>query len=253
MLTKRIIPCMDIKNGRVVKGTHFENLKDAGKPVKLAKLYSDMGADELVFLDIMATIEKRETLYELVKNVAKNINIPFTIGGGVKSVEDIRNLLNCGADKVSIGSAAVKNPDFVKKASLTFGNQCIVISVDPKKNLKTGKWEIYIKGGRENTGIDALDFVKQMKDLGAGELLVNSLDRDGTKAGYDLELLSAITATTTLPVVASSGAGTKEHFLEAFTKANCDAALGASVFHYGEIEIRDLKEYLRKNDIAIRM
>lgn len=251
MITKRIIACMDIKNGRVVKGTNFTQLKDAGDPVELGKLYSDQGADELVFLDIMATVENRDTFYKLVEKIAKNINIPFTVGGGIKTIDDIRNSLNAGADKVSIGSAAVTNPDFVKEASETFGNQCIVISVDPKKR-PDGSWEIYIKGGREATGLDAIKFVKQMEKLGAGELLVNSLDRDGMKSGYDITLLKAVSNAVNIPVIASSGAGKKEDFYQAFTQSGCDAALAASLFHYGEIEISELKEYLREEGVAIR-
>ena len=249
-LAKRIIPCMDIKNGRVVKGINFVNLKDAGDPVALAKHYSDMGADELIFLDIMATVEKRDTLYDLVRRISENINIPFTVGGGVKDIEDIRTLLNNGADKVSIGSYAVENPDFVKQAADKFGSQCIVISIDPKKINE--KWEIFIKGGRENTNIDAIKFAKQMESLGAGELLVNSLDRDGMKNGYDLPLLKAITSAVNIPVIASSGAGSKEDFREAFTETKVDAALAASLFHYGEIFLPELKQYLLKNNITTR-
>ena len=249
-LAKRIIPCMDIKNGRVVKGINFVNLKDAGDPVELGKLYSEMGADELIFLDIMATVEKRDTLYDLVRRISENINIPFTVGGGVKDIEDIRTLLNNGADKVSIGSYAVENPDFIKEASERFGSQCIVISVDPKKVL--GKWKVFTKGGRENTGLDAIEFSKKMERCGAGELLVNSLDRDGMKNGYDIPLLRAITNAVNIPVIASSGAGAKEDFLEAFTEANADAALAASLFHYGEIKIPELKAYLTKNNVTIR-
>ncbi|MBT3865415.1 imidazole glycerol phosphate synthase subunit HisF [Candidatus Peregrinibacteria bacterium] len=250
-LSKRIIPCMDIKEGRVVKGTNFINLKDAGDPVELGKFYSDMGADELIFLDIMATVEKRDTLYELVRRISENINIPFTVGGGINTLEDIKILLQNGADKISIGSKAAKNPNFVKEASQKFGSQCIVISVDPKKI--DGKWKLFIKGGRENTNIDAIEFAKQMEQSGAGELLVNSLDRDGMKNGYDIPLLKAITSAVNIPVIASSGAGSKEDFLEAFEEANVDAALAASLFHYGEIQIPDLKKYLAKKNITIRI
>ena len=250
-LTKRIIACMDIKNGRVVKGTNFKKLKDAGDPVELGKLYSDQGVDELVFLDIMATVENRDTFYKLVERIAKNINIPFTVGGGVKTVDDIRNSLNSGADKVSIGSAAVTNPDFVKQAVDEFGSQCIVISVDPKKR-PDGTWEIYIKGGREPTGVDAIEFSKQMEELGAGELLVNSLDRDGMKTGYDILLLKAISYSVNIPVIASSGAGKKEDFYKAFTEGGCDAALAASLFHYRELEVGELKENLEKKGMSVR-
>jgi len=250
-LAKRIIPCMDIKDGRVVKGVNFVDLKDAGDPVELGKLYSDMGADELVFLDIMATVEGRDTLYELVAKISENINIPFTVGGGVRSLEDIRALLNNGADKVSIGSYAVENPGFVKEASGIFGSQCIVISVDPKKS--GDKWEVFVKGGRENTGVDAIEFSKRMEELGAGELLVNSLDRDGMKNGYDLPLLKAVCEAVNIPIIASSGAGCMEDFLEVFEDAGVDAALAASLFHYGEVSISELKRYLLKNNITIRI
>ncbi|MBI5414162.1 imidazole glycerol phosphate synthase subunit HisF [Candidatus Peregrinibacteria bacterium] len=248
---KRVIACMDIDKGRIVKGTNFTNLRDAGDPVELAKMYSKMGIDELVFLDITATNEKRKTLLELVKKVAKEIHIPFTVGGGIQSLDDIRDILKAGADKVSIGSVAVKNPELIRKAAREFGSQAIVISVDPKKSGK--KWEIYINGGRENTGIDAIQFSKQMEKLGAGELLVNSLDRDGTKLGYDLELLQRVSENVNIPVIASSGAGTKKHFLEAFTKGKADAALAASLFHFRELEISDLKKYLRVKRIPLRI
>lgn len=250
-LTKRIIPCMDIADGKVVKGTHFTELKDAGDPVELAKLYSEQGADELVFLDIMATVENRGTLYELVKAVASNVTIPFTVGGGVKTIDDIRQLLAAGADKVSIGSAAVSNSEFVREAANQFGSQCIVISVDAKRTGRS--WNIFIKGGRDNTNIDAIEFVKNMEQLGVGELLVNSLDRDGTKQGYDLELLKAIKAAVSMPVIASSGVGTADHFLEAFRDANVDAALAASVFHYKELTIPQVKSYLHTNGVIIRL
>jgi len=242
---------MDIKEGRVVKGTNFTQLKDAGDPVELGKLYSDQGVDEIVFLDIMATIENRDTFYKLIEKIAKNINIPFTVGGGIKNLDNIRNSLNSGADKVSIGSAAVTNSDFVKQAADEFGSQCIVISVDPKQKTG-GSWEIYIKGGREPTGVDAIEFSRQMEKLGAGELLVNSLDRDGMKNGYDIPLLKAISDAVNIPVIASSGAGKKEDFLEAFTDGGCDAVLAASLFHYRELEVKDLKKYLINEGIPIR-
>ena len=251
MLTKRIIACMDIANGRIKKGTNFKNLRDAGDPVQLAKLYSDNGIDELIFLDVMATIENRKTLINLVKCIAKEINIPFTVGGGVKTLADIKILLDAGADKVSIGSTAVTNPDFVSKATKEFGSQCIVISIDPKKEKDS--WKIYIKGGREKTNLDTIEFCQDMEKRGAGELLVNSLDRDGTKEGYDIELLKAIGNATNLPIIASSGAGKKEDFLEVFKKADTSAALAASLFHYQELEIKNLKQYLAKNNINIRL
>jgi cyclase len=250
-LAKRIVPCMDIKNGRVVKGINFTGLKDAGDPVELGKYYSANGADELIFLDIMATCERRETLYDLVRRIAENINIPFTVGGGVTSLSDIRTLLKSGADKVSIGSFAIKNPDFIKEASRQFGSQCIVISLDPKRI--SGRWKLFVNGGRVETEVDAVEFAKQMEKCGAGELLVNSLDRDGMKNGYDLELLKAITDSVNIPVIASSGAGTKEDFLEAFGVANVDAVLAASLFHYREVTILELKKYLNQKCIPVRI
>lgn len=250
-LAKRIIPCMDIDNGRVVKGTNFKDLKDAGDAVELAGLYDQMGADELVFLDITATIERRNTLLDLVKNVAKNITIPFTVGGGIKNVDDIRGLLDSGADKISLGSAAVNNPSLVREAAEEFGSQCIVISLDCKR--REDNWQLYIEGGRKETGIDAVEFAKQMEEMGAGELLVNSLDRDGMKNGYDIELLSEISRSVNIPVIASSGAGCCEDFLDAFTDGRADAALAASLFHYDEIRIPDLKKYLSEKDITVRL
>ena len=251
MLAKRIIACMDVAAGRVKKGTNFKNLRDAGDPVALGKLYSEKGMDELVFLDVMATVEKRDIFLDLVARVAKEINIPFAVGGGIKTFVDIKNLFEAGADKVSIGSAAVINPDFVNQAAQEFGSQCIVISVDPKR--EGDSWKIYIKGGRERTEVDAIKFVQDMASRGAGELLVNSLDRDGTKDGYDIELLRAISQVTSLPVIASSGAGKPEHFLEAFNQGKADAALAASLWHYGELKVSDLKRYLAKNNIAVRL
>lgn len=250
-LAKRIIPCMDMKNGRVVKCVNYLNPKDAGDPVKWGKIYSDMGADEIVFLDITATIEKRPALYKLVSKIAKKINIPFTVGGGVKNIEDIQNLLNAGADKVAIGSEAVKNPELIKKAARKFGSQCLVVSIDAKK--KDNSWKCTINGGRILTDVDAVKFAKQMSANGAGELLVNSLDRDGMKNGYDLELLKKISNAVNISVIASSGAGSKEDFLEVFKKTNVDAALAASLFHYGEIKIPELKQYLFKNNVTIRI
>lgn len=240
--SKRIIACLDIANGRVVKGTHFKDLKDQGDPVELAKRYEAQGADEIVFLDIMATVESRDTLYSLVTRVAETLTIPFCVGGGVRTVEDIRQLLLAGADKVSIGSAAVKNPELIKAASAQFGAQCIVISVDPKWNGEC--WEIYVKGGREATGVDAVEFAKQMERASAGELLVNSLDHDGTKQGYDLPLLQAICTVVTIPVIASSGVGTIQHIKDAFTQTSVSAALVAGVLHSGELTINEIKQHL---------
>lgn len=250
-LAKRIIPCLDVKNGRVVKGTRFRNLRDAGDPVELGKRYCDLGADELVFLDISATLENRKTFCELVSKIAKEINIPFTVGGGVSTIEDIRKLLNVGADKVSIGSAAVRNPILIKEAAEYFGSQCIVISVDAKRQNKG--WKIYTKGGIKETNIDVIEFSKQMEQFGAGELLVNSLDRDGIKKGFDLDLLKSITDSVNIPVIASSGAGSMKDFLAVFQKTKVDAALGASVFHYQEVSIMELKKFLFNNNLPIRM
>ncbi|MDO8552099.1 MAG: imidazole glycerol phosphate synthase subunit HisF [bacterium] len=251
-VAKRVIACMDIADGRVVKGTHFKDLKDAGDPVELGKKYSDEGIDELVFLDINATVENRRTLYELAARIAKNINIPFTVGGGVQSIADIKNLLNAGADKVSIGSAAITNPNLVNDAAKAFGSQCIVISVDPKRT-QTGTWDIFIRGGRDATGVDAIEFCKDMEKRGAGELLVNSLDKDGTRSGYDIDLLRAISDAVSIPVIASSGAGKMEHFSEAITKGKADAVIAASLFHSGEIGIKELKAFLSEQDILIRI
>lgn len=250
-LAKRIIPCMDIKNGRVVKGLNFTNLKDAGDPILLAEKYSNMGADELVFLDITATIENRKNLYNLVSKVSEKINIPFTVGGGIREIMDIKNLLNSGADKVSIGSYAVENPDFIKNAAEKFGSQCVVVSIDAKKVSE--RWVVFVRGGRENTEIDAIEFAKKMEKSGAGELLVNSLDRDGTKIGYDIELLKKICDAVKIPVIASSGAGSEKDFLDVFEKTNVDAALAASLFHYGEVLLPQLKQYLIRNNITIRI
>ncbi len=242
---------MDIADGKVVKGTNFTQLTQAGDAVELAKLYCKMGVDELVFLDITATIEKRQALTNLVRRIAAEIDIPFTVGGGINLLEDIKLLLDSGADKVSIGSAAVTNPELIKQAALQFGSQCIAISVDPKQTQ--AGWEIYIKGGREATGIDAIEFCKQMQDYGAGELLVNSLDRDGTKQGYDLDLLNAVSQQVNIPVIASSGVGKKEHFLEVFEETSVEAALAASVFHYGDLTINEVKEYLNQNNVLVRL
>ncbi|PIZ71448.1 hypothetical protein COY07_04915 [Candidatus Peregrinibacteria bacterium CG_4_10_14_0_2_um_filter_43_11] len=250
-LTKRIIPCMDVDNGRVVKGVQFKNLLDSGDPVDLAKYYSDQGADELIFLDITATVEKRKTLVDLVRRVAKEINIPFCVGGGIRTLSDISTLLQAGADKIAIGSAAVTDSDFVSQAASQFGSQCVVISVDAKR--AGDQWKLFIKGGREATSINVLEFVQEMERCGAGELLVNSLDRDGTQDGYDLDLLSAITGRVNIPVIASSGAGSPQDFLEAFTIGNCDAALAATLFHDGILTIPDLKQYLSINSIPIRL
>ncbi len=250
-LTKRIIPCLDVKDGRVVKGTHFQNLQDAGDPVALAKYYSDTGADELVFLDITATQENRKTWRALVERIAESINIPFTVGGGISSLEDIRTLLEAGADKVSIGSAAVRNPILVQQAAEYFGSQCVVVSVDAKK--RGNNWKIFIQGGSIETELDAVQFARKMEKAGAGELLVNSLDRDGTKTGFDIALLKQISESVRIPVVASSGAGSVQDFLTVFQETNVDAALGASIFHARETSITNVKKYLASNQILIRL
>jgi len=250
MLTKRIIPCLDIKNGRTVKGVNFKGLRDAGDPVELAARYSREGADELVFLDITATKEKRKTLVELVKRIAKEINIPFTVGGGIRSVEEISALLKAGADKVSLNSAIVKNPDLITEASDRFGAQCIVAAVDAKKI--NDRWMVFIKGGSQKTDRDALEWMQEVEMRGAGEILLTSMDRDGTKSGFDIELLKAINEKITIPVIASGGAGTTEHCVEAVKEGQADAVLAASIFHFGEIEIDKVKSSMDKAGISVR-
>lgn len=251
MLTKRIIPCLDIKNGRTVKGVNFVGLRDAGDPVELAKRYSEEGADELVFLDITATLEKRKTLVELVKRIAAEINIPFTVGGGIKTVDEIEDLLKAGADKVSLNSSIVKDPDLINKASAAFGAQAIVAAVDAKKNEDS--WNVYIKGGTEDTGLDALKWMKEVEERGAGEILLTSMDRDGTKAGFDVELLKKVNEFVRIPVIASGGAGTIQHCIDAVKLANVDAVLAASIFHFKEIEINELKKQMQKAGIEMRL
>lgn len=250
MLAKRIIPCLDIKDGRTVKGVNFEGLRDAGDPVELARRYAREGADELVFLDITATKEKRKTLLKLVEKIALELDIPFTVGGGIGSVEEIADLLHAGADKVSLNSAIVRNPNLINKASRQFGSQCIVAAVDAKR--KGDKWEVFISGGSKNTGKDALKWIKEVEERGAGEILLTSMDRDGTKSGFDLELLSEVDDIISIPVIASGGAGTSQHCIDAVKKAKADAVLAASIFHFQEIEIRDLKEKLKNADIPVR-
>lgn len=250
MVAKRIIPCLDVDRGRVVKGINFINLVDAGDPVESAQKYNQLGADELVFLDITASHEERNIIIEVVKNVAEKVFIPFTVGGGIRNLDDIRNLLLAGADKVSINSAAVKNPDLVNEAAKVFGSQCIVVAIDAKRH--SNGFHVYINGGRIDTGLDAVKWAKEVEMRGAGEILLTSMDRDGTKAGYDLELLEAVCSSVNIPVIASGGAGRPEHFLEAF-KAGAEAALAASIFHFGEILIGDLKSYLKKHGIEVRI
>ncbi len=251
-LTKRIIPCLDIKNGRTVKGINFENIRDAGDPVELAQFYSQQGADELVFLDITATIEKRKTLIELVKKLASNINIPFTVGGGITSAENVAELLQHGADKVSINTAAYKRPELITEIANVFGSQCVVLAIDTKQE-EDGEWYVYLNGGRTKTETKTIDWAKQAVDLGAGEILLTSMNHDGTKNGFALEITSLLSNTLTVPVIASGGAGAIEHFKEVFEKANADAALAASIFHYKEIEIPVLKKYLQQNNINVRI
>jgi cyclase len=248
---KRIIPCLDVDNGRVVKGVNFVGLRDAGDPVEVAKRYNDEGADEITFLDITASHEQRDTIVHIVEEVAREVFIPLTVGGGIRKLEDIYNLLNVGCDKVSINSAAIHNPEFINEASKRFGSQCIVVAIDAKK---TGdSWNIYLNGGRKDTGIDAIEWAKEVYDRGAGEILLTSMDCDGTKAGFDNELNLAISSSIDIPVIASGGAGTMEHMKEAFTKGGADAALAASIFHFREIDIMDLKRYLLDQDIPVRI
>ena len=251
MLKNRIIPCLDVKNGRVVKGINFVDLKDAGDPVEQAKIYSDGGADEICFLDITASNENRETIYEVVKNTSEKCFVPLTVGGGVRSVEDINKLLNCGADKVSINTAAVQNPDVIIESSKKFGSQCIVVAIDAKKNNE--KWEVFTHGGRNKTGIDALDFAKKMEDCGAGELLVTSMDRDGTQVGYDIDLMSKISTTVNIPIIASGGVGNLDHLVDGIEKGKASAVLAASIFHYGKHSIKEAKEYLDSKGIPVRI
>ena len=252
MLAKRIIACLDVRNGRVVKGTKFTDIKDVDSPEKLAKFYSDNSVDELVFYDITASNEERKTSLEFVERVAQVINIPFSAGGGVSTIEDFKYILRKGADKVSVNSAAVKNPQLIREASMAFGSQCVVLSMDVKKNDE-GSWSVYVKGGREKTELDAIDWAVTAAELGAGEIVVNSIDEDGMKNGYDLELLSRITSVVNIPVIASGGAGKKEHFLDALQKTGVDGVLAASVFHFGEIKVPELKQYLKENGAEIRM
>jgi cyclase len=251
MLKSRIIPCLDVKNGRVVKGINFVDLKDAGDPVEQAKIYSDGGADEICFLDITASNENRETIYDVVERTSKKCFVPLTVGGGVRSVEDINKLLNCGADKVSINTAAVENPRVIEESSKKFGSQCIVVAIDAKK--KNDKWEIFTHGGRNNSRINALEFAKKMEKSGAGELLVTSMDRDGTQAGYDNELISNITALVNIPVIASGGVGNLDHLVDGIKLGNASAVLAASIFHYGKHSVKEAKEYLDSKGIPVRI
>lgn len=251
MFAKRIIPCLDVNNGRVVKGVNFVNLVDAGDPVECAKVYDKAGADELTFLDITASSDGRETVVDMVRSVARQVFIPFTVGGGIRTVEDFRKILNAGADKVAVNSAAIKRPELISEAAEKFGSQCVVCAIDAKRNNK-GSWDVYLNGGRVNTGIDAVEWAKRAQQLGAGEILLTSMDADGTKAGYDIELTRRVSEGLNIPVIASGGAGEMEHFVEAINDGKADAVLAASLFHFKEIEICELKKYMRERGISVR-
>ncbi|MEE1350910.1 MAG: imidazole glycerol phosphate synthase subunit HisF [Clostridia bacterium] len=253
MYAKRIIPCLDVKNGRVVKGVNFVNLTDAGDPVECAKVYDKAGADELVFLDITASSDARDTVTDMVKKVAECVFIPFTVGGGIRTIADFRKILNAGADKVSVNSSAIKNPELIRVAAKKFGSQCVVCAIDAKRKSDNSGWEVYLNGGRVNTGLDAVEWAKKAEMLGAGEILLTSMDCDGTKSGYDLELTKAVSESVNIPVIASGGAGNMQHFLDAFKDGKADAVLAASLFHFREIEIKDLKEFLKENGESVRL
>lgn len=253
MHTKRIIPCLDVNNGRVVKGVNFVDLKDAGDPVEIAKAYDKAGADELVFLDITASSDRRNTVVDMVRKVAETVFIPFTVGGGIRMVDDFRALLREGADKISINSSAIDTPNLISDAADKFGSQCVVVAIDAKKRADGNGWNIYKHGGRIDVGIDALEWAHKVEKLGAGEMLLTSMDCDGTKAGYDLELTRAVAEAVNIPVIASGGAGNLEHFYDALTDGKADAALAASLFHYKELEIKEVKEYLRGRGVSVRL
>ena len=253
MLTKRIIPCLDVNMGRVVKGINFVDLKDVGDPVKIAEFYNEEGADEIVFLDITATSDGRSTMIDVVKRTAEKIFIPLTVGGGIRTLEDFRGILAAGADKISINSSAVKDPTLVKRAAERFGSQCVVVAIDGRKRKNGTGWNVVIAGGRIDTGLDAIEWAKTVEALGCGEILLTSMDADGTKNGYDLELTSAITISVNIPVIASGGCGTIDDFYQVFEKTNCDAALAASLFHYRELTIKDVKEYLKEKGVSVRI
>jgi len=251
MLKNRIIPCLDVKNGRVVKGINFVDLKDAGDPAEQAKIYSDGGADEICFLDITASNENRDTIYNVVKDTSKKCFVPLTVGGGVRSVDDINKLLNCGADKVSINTAAVQNAELVIESSKKFGSQCIVVAIDAKKNGEI--WEVFTHGGRKNTGINAIEFAKKMEECGAGELLITSMDRDGTQAGYDIDLMNKISSIINIPVIASGGVGNLDHLVDGIKLGKASAVLAASIFHYGKYSVKEAKQYLDSKGIPVRI
>jgi len=251
-LAKRIIPCLDIKDGRTVKGINFENLRDAGDPVELGAIYAQQGADELVFLDITATVEKRKTLAELVKRIAQHLNIPFTVGGGIRTVEDVSVLLSSGADKISINTAAYKNPQIIADIAKAAGSQCVVLAIDTRKE-EDGEWYVYLNGGRTKTETKCFDWAKQAVDLGAGEILLTSMNHDGTKAGFALDITQLLSDNLSVPIIASGGGGNEEHFVDVFEKAHADAALAASIFHFKQIEIPHLKQYLKERGIGVRI
>ena len=253
MHTIRVIPCLDVNNGRVVKGVNFVHLKDAGDPVEIAAAYDQEGADELVFLDITASSDGRKTVVDMVREVAKKVFIPFTVGGGIRTVDDFKEILREGADKVAVNSAAIKRPELIREAAEKFGRQCVVVAIDAKRRADGSGWNIYLNGGRVDTGKDALQWAKQAEELGAGEILLTSMDCDGTKAGYDIELTRQVSDAVSIPVIASGGAGSLEHFKEAVKKGKADAVLAASLFHFKELEIKEVKEYLRKEGISVRL
>ena len=253
MLTKRIIPCLDVHAGRVVKGVNFVNLKDAGDPVEVAAIYDKAGADELTFLDITASSDARSIMLDVVSRVAEQVFIPFTVGGGIRTVDDFREILKAGADKISVNSAALKRPELISEAAWRFGSQCVVVAIDAKRRTDSSGWDVYLNGGRVNTGKDAVEWAVEAEKMGAGEILLTSMDCDGTKSGYDIELTRRISESVRIPVIASGGAGTMEHFYDALTEGKADAVLAASLFHYREMEIRDLKQYLRDREIEVRL
>ena len=251
MLAKRIIPCLDVRDGRVVKGVNFVNIRDAGDPVELAKYYSDQGADEIVFLDITATSDARDTVADVVERTASQVFVPLTVGGGIRTLEDFQRLLRAGADKISVNSAAVARPELISEAAERFGSQCVVLAVDARSR-GDGTWEVVVAGGRKPTGIDLIEWVKKGEALGAGEILLTSMDADGTKAGFDLAMTKAVTDAVSIPVIASGGCGSLAHFAEVFEETNCDAALAASLFHFGELTVPQVKDYLREQSIPVR-
>ena len=252
MFAKRIIPCLDVRNGRVVKGVNFVDLRDAGDPVEVAAAYSQAGADEVVFLDITASHEGRATAAELAARVAEKLTIPFTVGGGIRTAEDFRSVLLQGADKISVNSAAIDRPELIREAAQRFGSQCVVVAIDARRRPDGSGWDVYKTGGRQNTGLDALEWAARVEALGAGEILLTSMDADGTKAGYDLELTAAVSERVGIPVIASGGCGSLEHFAQVFAETDCDAALAASLFHFGELTVPQVKDYLKTQDIPVR-